>query len=391
LKAGRVAIVTGASSGIGRALAERAVRAGWNVLAVGRRAERLDELARIVAGATGTLATLAIDIRAKGAPAKIVRTALERFEGVDVLVNNAGGVAVGPIAEQTDAALLEQVETHVIVPLALTRVALPSLRASKGHIFYVGSGVARIPVGTLGAYPPAKAAVRNLSRIVRNELSGDGIAVTYVDPGAVATEFMTRAGFAGPPPGLAASPYQVARRIFAAFETRQPIVNGVPWQTFFVALGEAFPAVTDFVLQRAPQIVGGEPVGKPGVTAALEPETAANGEVAEAPTPGTAPAPGTTAAPAATTAPVEVLSPFETALSAHAARMKKLNLSTAFVAGILKPGSDLELGDVAMRWAGMPNKNERALTNDVLDALAAAGYLEHLEPERYRVVRAADD
>ncbi len=384
MKVGRVAIVTGASSGIGRALAERAVRAGWNVLAVGRRAERLDELSRIVAGATGTLATLAIDIRAKGAPAKIVRMALERFEGIDVLVNNAGGVAVGPIAEQTDAALLEQMETHVIVPLALTRVALTSLRASKGHIFYVGSGVARIPVGTLGAYPPAKAAVRNLSRIVRNELSGDGIAVTYVDPGAVATEFMTRAGFAGPPPGLAASPYQVARRIFAAFETRQAVVNGVPWQTLFVALGEAFPAVTDFVLQRAPQIVGGEPVGKPAV-APVEPETSANGESATTPENVAAPV------PVVTTAPVEVLSPFETALSAHASRMKKLNLSTAFVAGILKPGSDLELGDVAMRWAGMPNKNERALTNDVLDALAAAGYLEHLEPERYRVVRAADD
>jgi short-subunit dehydrogenase len=383
LKAGRVAIVTGASSGIGRALAERAVRAGWNVLAVGRRAERLDELSRIVAGATGTLATLALDIRSKGAPAKIVRMALERFEGIDVLVNNAGGVAVGPIAEQTDAALLEQMETHVIVPLALTRVALPSLRASKGHIFYVGSGVARIPVGTLGAYPPAKAAVRSLSRIVRNELSGDGIAVTYVDPGAVATEFMTRAGFAGPPPGLAASPYQVARRIFAAFETRQSVVNGVPWQTAFVALGEAFPAITDFVLQRAPQIVGGEPVGKPTM-AVPEPEAPANGESIATATPAAAPVP-------VVTAPVETLSPFETALSAHASRMKKLNLSTAFVAGILKPGSDLELGDVAMRWAGMPNKNERALTNDVLDALAAAGYLEHLEPERYRVVRAADD
>jgi short-subunit dehydrogenase len=366
LKVGRVAIVTGASSGIGRALAERAVRGGWNVLAVGRRAERLDELSRIVAGATGTLATLALDIRAKGAPAKIVRTALERFESIDVLVNNAGGVAVGPIAEQTDAALLEQMETHVIVPLALTRVALPSLRASKGHIFYVGSGVARIPVGTLGAYPPAKAAVRSLSRIVRNELSGDGIAVTYVDPGAVATEFMTRAGFAGPPPGLAASPYQVARRIFAAFETRQSVVNGVPWQTVFVALGEAFPAITDFILQRAPQIVGGEFVGKPPVA---EPEQGSP--------------------PSADS--VEALTPLETALSPHASRMKKLNLSTAFVAGILKPGSDLELGDVAMRWAGMPNKNERALTNDVLDALAAAGYLEHLEPERYRVLRAAEE
>ena len=366
MKTGRVAIVTGASSGIGRALAERAVRAGWNVFAVGRRAERLAELAVRLEGATGTLATLAIDLRSPRAAQRIVRETLDRFGRIDVLVNNAGGVAAGPIAEQTDGALYEQLETHVIVPLALTREALPSLRASKGHVFYVGSGVARIPVGTLGAYPPAKAAVRNLARIVRNELRPDGIAVTYIDPGAVATEFMTRAGFAGPPPSLAASPYDVARRIFNAFGTRQNVVNAVPWQTFFIALGEAFPMVTDFILSRAPQIVGGErlagapPLELPAVS------------VAE-------PAP-----------PPEQLSPFDAALAPHAARMKKLNLSTTFVRGILTPDKDLELGDVAMRWAGMPNKNERALTNDVLDALAEAGYLAHVEPERYRVVRGAE-
>jgi short-subunit dehydrogenase len=381
LKERRVAIITGASSGIGRALAERAVRAGWNVVAVGRRAERLAELAKLVAGATGMLVTLPLDLRSPRAPQKIVREALERFQHIDVLVNNAGGVAVGPIAEQTDGALLEQMETHVIVPLALTREALPSLRASKGHVFFVGSGVARIPVGTLGAYPPAKAAVRSLTRIVRNELRSDGIAVTYIDPGAVATEFMTRAGFSGPPPGIAASPYEVARRIFAAFETRQPVVNAVPWQTFFVALGEALPGVTDFILQRAPQIVGGKATGGPPAVAT----SSRDARSAEPPRSTNAPPAGEASEP------LEPVSALDAALAAHSARMKKLNLSTAFVRGILKPESELELGDVAMRWAGMPNKNERALTNDVLDALAAAGFLEHLEPERYRVVRAADD
>jgi short-subunit dehydrogenase len=367
VSSGRVAIVTGASSGIGRALTERAVRAGWNVFAVGRRTERLAELAQLLEGATGTLVTLALDLRTPRAAQRIVRDTLTHFERIDVLVNNAGGVAVGPLAEQSDGALHEQFETHVIVPLALTREALPALRATKGQIFYVGSGVARIPVGTLGAYPPAKAAVRNLARIVRNELRADGIAVTYVDPGAVATEFMTRAGFAGPPPSLAVSPYDVGRRIFAAFETRRPVVNAVPWQTFFVALGEALPAVTDFILQRAPGIIGGESLSSAAAPEALPPAP-------EEPEPDATPA-----------------SALEAALEPHAARMKKLNLSVSFVRGILTPERELELGDVAMRWAGMPNKNERALTNDVLDALAAAGYLAHLEPERYRVVRAAED
>jgi len=373
VKRGRVAIVTGASSGIGRALTERAVRAGWQVFAVGRRAERLAELAHLTDGATGKLVTLALDLRTPNAASRIVRGALDAFDRIDVLVNNAGGVAVGPIAQQSDAALAEQFETHVIVPLALTREALASLRAVKGHIFYVGSGVARIPVGTLGAYPPAKAAVRNMTRIVRNELRGDGIAVTYVDPGAVASEFMTRAGFAGPPKALAASPQDVARRIFAAFDTRATVVNAVPWQTFFVALGEAFPNITDFVLRKAPGLVGGDAAGQTSALPATPELPVLQPVVVDS-------------------APDDVVpaTPFEAALAPHERRMQKLNLTPAFLRGLLVTGNDLELGDVAMRWAGMPNKNERALTNDVLDALASGGYLEHLEPERYRVVRAAD-
>jgi short-subunit dehydrogenase len=360
----RVAIITGASSGIGRALAERAVRAGWNIFAVGRRAARLDELARVVEGATGKLETLALDLRVPGAAVRIVGQTLARFGRIDVLVNNAGGVAVGAIAQQSDEALHEQMETHVIAPLALTREALPSLRATHGQVIYFGSGVARIPVGTLGAYPPAKAAVRSMTRIARNELRPFGIAVTYVDPGAVATEFMTRAGFAGPPPGLAALPADVAKRVFEAFTTRRAIVNAVPWQTFFVGLGELVPQATDYLLSKAPSIVGGQPVSPP--------------------------MPATTPALPVAVEETPELTPFERALANELPRMTKFKMSTTFVRGVLVPGAEIELGEVAMRWAGMPNKHERALTNDVLDALASAGYLEHLEPERYRVLRDAE-
>ncbi|MFY9779270.1 MAG: SDR family NAD(P)-dependent oxidoreductase [Candidatus Baltobacteraceae bacterium] len=363
----RVAIVTGASSGIGLALAERAVRAGYDVLAVGRRAERLAALARDLELAAGRISTLALELRTPGAAGRIVREALARFERIDILVNNAGAVAVGPITQQSDAALHEQFETHVIAPLTLVREALPALHATRGHVFFVGSGVARIPVSLLGAYPPAKAAVRSLARIVRNELRGDGIAVTYVDPGAVASEFMTRAGFPGPPPGIAASPQQVARKIFAAFETRQPVVNAVPWQTAFVSLGEALPGLTDFLLTRAPEIAGVQTLPVHEAPAALPPEVQP-----------LAPEP-----PAAQ-------SPFAAALEPVAARMRKLNLSETFVRSLLVPGTALELGDVALRWAGMPNKNERALTREVLEALAGAGYLERTGAEAYVVTRRAD-
>ncbi len=520
----RVAIVTGASSGIGRALAERAVRAGWDLFAVGRRTDRLESLAASLQTAMGRVETLALDLREPGAARQIVRATLERFGRLDVLVNCAGSAAVGRITEQHDEALYDQMETHVIVPLALTREAMPSLRASKGSVVFFGSGVARIPVGTLGAYPPAKAAVRSMARIARNELAADGVAVTYVDPGAVATEFMTRVGFAGPPAFIAASPYDVARRVFAAFTSRAPVVNAVPWQTFLVAIAEALPRITDTILARNPGLVGGDPMlpplpqtnvltkppslttkgspreviesesepqpepqaaahadmemehpesdqslaeqleswhpewssssasaSEPGETNQLEAlaplaplesthddtahSTHADAEYAEAthtepahtePAPAEPmhadaspsdlpredtpvailPVEAPPARDAANAAVDSVLAgakppdPFVTesasratfasTLETHAARMKKLNLKTTFVRDLLVPGNDLDLGYVAMRWAGMPNKNERGLTAEVLDALAASGFLERTGAEKFRVLRAPE-
>jgi short-subunit dehydrogenase len=436
---GRVIIVTGASSGIGRALAERAARAGFRVLATGRRAERLDELKRIVHGASGAMETLALDLLAPGAPATIVRETLARYGRIDVLVNNAGGVATGPIGEQSDAALHEQFETHVIVPLALTREALPELRRTRGQIFYVGSGVARVPVGGLGAYPAAKAAVRNMVRIVRNEVRGDGIGVTYIDPGAVASEFMTRAGFAGPPRFIAAQPFDVAARIFEAVKKRRPVVNAVPWQTALVALAEAFPGVTDFLLSKAPQIVGtalppaatpATPMppprpsvpGRPNESAPPGPSESSSAAPASStsasstpvsslptlsepaslptssePASSSAPAPGTgqyepPSDPATANEPERIPTKFEAALAPHAVRMRKLNLSSTFVASLLnETGRTLDAGDVSMRWAGMPNKNERALTTEVLDALSDAGFLTRAGEDIYLVARSADD
>jgi short-subunit dehydrogenase len=385
----RVAIVTGASSGIGYALAERAARAGYDVFATGRRPERLAQLKESVALAFGRIETLALELRTLGAAERIVRETLAAFGRIDVLVNNAGGVATGPISEQSDAALREQLETHVAVPLALLREALPALRDSGGHVFFVGSGVARIPVGALGAYPPAKAAVRSMARIARNELRAAGIAVTYVDPGAVASEFMTRAGFPGPPPGIAASPAAVALRIFEAFGTRQPIVNAVPWQSAFVALGEALPALTDALLARMPGLVGVE------VQPALETIAAPALPIVAPPTaPSGAAAPEDPAAAPeqpAESLPQEPQSEFERALAPLSSRMRRLNLRSAFVAELLVWGHELDTADVALRWAGMPNKNERALTREVLEALAGAGFLERAAEDRYVVVRGAGE
>ena len=358
-----VMVITGASSGIGKALALRAARAGYDVVGIGRNQPALDALAARVRGEGGRIAVAAIDCAVAANARRIVELAHATFGRIDVLVNNAGQVAAGDLVAQSDAALQTQFGTHVIFPVALVREALPLLRAARGHVFMLGSGVARVPVGGLGAYAPSKAAVRSATSILRRELKPEGIAVTYVDPGAVDTAFMTRAGMPGAPKPILATPEQVARTLLAAVRTRPRNVTVVPWQTAFVALAELFPRLTDLVLENAPSLVGTQDVAPPQPALAAEP-------------------------PPALDVPAETSS-FDAALEPVRRRMERVKLSEAFVRGLLQPQAELDPGEVALRWAGMPNKNERAATNEVLDALTDAGFLARTG-ERYRVVRAPD-
>ena len=363
-----VIVITGASSGIGRALALRAARAGYDVVAIGRNVAALEEVAARVRAEGGSIVTSATDVSDPANARAIAALAQATFGGIDVLVNNAGHVAVGPLSAQSDDALRAQFGTHAIGPIALVREALPLLRTSRGHVFMVGSGVARIPVPGLGAYPPSKAATRSAASILRSELKPDGIAVTYVDPGVVDTAFMTRAGMPGAPATLLVAPEEVARKMLLAVGTRPRVLNVVPWQTTFVALAELFPRVTDFVLERNPALVG---------TAELAAEPVA--ELPAAPEP---PAPEAPVPPP----PVEPAPGFDAAIDTVRRRMERVRLGEQFVRGLLHHGAVLDPNDVALQWAGMPNKNERAATIDVLEALAEGGFLQR-DGERYRVVR----
>lgn len=452
-------LVTGASSGIGRALAIRAARAGYAVYAVGRNRDALDALRVKIENESGWVCVDVTDIAVAANARGLVTRALAHFGSIDVLVNNAGFVSAGPLSAQNDEELQRQFGTHVIGPVALVREALDALRASRGHVFMLGSGVARVPVGDLGAYPPAKAATRSATAILRRELAAQGIAVTYVDPGAVDTPFMTRAGMPGAPANILVSPEAVARKILIAVTNRPRVLNAVAWQTAAVALAELFPRLTDLVLERAPALIGGGDTAKGGALAAsaaagaaleappnppealrqldLSPE---DGHLEWPPEPGSAddrpesdhpelppeaaaadvaaqiheldPPPEPVLAdvlpaaghqieieiepelPSTNEAALEGLasaetSPFASALAPLRRRMEKLNLREAFVRGLLVTDGKLDPGDIAMRWAGMPNKNERAITHDVLEALADAGFLERSEGETYRVVRPA--
>lgn len=351
----RVLAVTGASSGIGRALARQAARAGFAVVAIARRAERLAQLEADIVAAGGACAILAMDVRDARAPAAILAAALQRFGRLDVLVHNAGMGAPGTLLAQTDAAIEAQWQTHVAAPIRITREALPALRASRGQIFLVGSGLARVPAPGYGAYCAAKAAVRAAATQLRRELRADGIAVTYVDPGIADTEFAEVSGTPRISPASFAVPAErVASHILRAIASRPARVNAVPWQTAAVTLGEWFPRLADLAMPAPP---------------ATLPEPASASSTPEPATP----------------APANDL---ELALAPVARRMERVNLPLAFVAELLQPGTELQLSEVAMRWAGMPNKNERAAMAEVLETLAGAGFLARAGEERWRVLRA---
>jgi NADP-dependent 3-hydroxy acid dehydrogenase YdfG len=181
-----IAVVTGASSGIGAASTRRLARAGFHVVAGARRTDRLQVLAEEV-GAT----TLAVDVTDPASVAAFAAAVADRYGQVDVLVNNAG-VAVGldPVAEGRDEDWQAMLDTNVVGLLRVTRAFLPLLRAApQAHIVNLGS-IAGFEVYPGGAgYTASKHAVRAITDTLRLELNGEPIRVTEIAPGMVETEF----------------------------------------------------------------------------------------------------------------------------------------------------------------------------------------------------------
>lgn len=188
---GAVAVVTGASSGIGAAAALRLHQAGARLVLHGRDAARLDELARRCPGAavvTGDLADLG------GVPALAERM-LSAHGQVDLLVNNAGIGWAGPFGEMTAADVRRVVDVDLTAPIELTRCLLPALRdRPRAAIVFVTSIAGRTAVAGEAVYSAVKAGLDTFADSLRFELTGTGVHVGVVVPGVVETEFFARRG-----------------------------------------------------------------------------------------------------------------------------------------------------------------------------------------------------
>lgn len=180
----RVAVVTGASSGIGAASAAALVRAGYRVICGARRTERLDEL---VAGLGPAASARPLDVTAADSVAAFV-AGIERCH---LLVNAAGGaLGLEPVAAADEQRWRTMYETNVLGVVRMTKALLPALRAGgDGVIVTIGSVAAFESYAGGGGYNAAKAAVRSVMDVLRLELLGEPIRLSEIDPGMVETEF----------------------------------------------------------------------------------------------------------------------------------------------------------------------------------------------------------
>jgi NAD(P)-dependent dehydrogenase (short-subunit alcohol dehydrogenase family) len=183
-------LITGCSTGLGRALAEAVIAAGHNAVVTARDTARVSDLAD---AAPQRVLPAALDVTKPEQVAAAVQQADERFGGIDVLVNNAGYGYRAAVEEGDDAQVRALFDTHFFGTVAVIKAVLPGMRARRsGAIVNISSiGATVTPVGS-GYYAAAKAAIEGMSGALRGELAPLGISVTTVEPGAFRTDFAGR-------------------------------------------------------------------------------------------------------------------------------------------------------------------------------------------------------
>ncbi|MFF5293130.1 SDR family NAD(P)-dependent oxidoreductase [Paractinoplanes globisporus] len=188
-----VVIITGASSGIGRAAAVRLGRAGFTVVLAARRAAELADAAAEIGSAAVAVPT---DVRDPAAIDALVARALEVDGRIDGLVNNAGVGGKASVLTDDDV-VTETIDVNLVAPIRLMRAVVPIMREQgSGAIVNIGSVAGEIGLG--GVYSATKFALRGMNDSVRRELVGTGIGVTLIEPGFIDTGFNSRTNLPGP-------------------------------------------------------------------------------------------------------------------------------------------------------------------------------------------------
>lgn len=185
---GLVAWITGAGSGIGKALAIELAQQGAVVAVSGRRRSNLDDVVQAIERASGKALAVPCDVTDEASLASAVVAIQRELGRIDIVVANAGFSVAGPIRSLTAADWRRQLDTNVVGAALTAKAALDALEKTKGRIVFVASVSAFTPAPNVGAYSASKAALRSLGQTLDMELHDTGVSVTLIHPGFVESE-----------------------------------------------------------------------------------------------------------------------------------------------------------------------------------------------------------
>jgi NADP-dependent 3-hydroxy acid dehydrogenase YdfG len=249
----QVAVVTGASSGIGRAVAGLLLNDGARVGLIGRSVERLTQAAE---PGPGRALILPVDVRDRQAIRDAINRVVDQWSRIDLLAYCAGQSTFA-LAEDVGEHAREILETNLLGALWATQAVLPTMRqAARGRIVFVGSINAHVAPAGFAAYAMSKWGLSALAQSLRAEIRGSGIHVSLVSPGYVRTPLLDAELAGGPLPAYdprtVLAPDDVARAILVAATTnRREIILAPWWLKLGLLLGKLLPELQEIVLARA--------------------------------------------------------------------------------------------------------------------------------------------
>ena len=257
MTAGRVVLITGASSGIGEATARLLAKKGYRLVVTARRIERLESLAGDIFAAGGEALPIKADVTRFTDIQRLVQAALERYGQVDVLFNNAGFGRLDWLENLDPVADIErQLQVNLLGLIQTTRAVLPHMIEKRaGHIINMSSLAGFIATPTYSIYAASKFGVRGFTEALRREVSVWNIRVSGIYPGGVETEFRGKTGLSRKtglhtPAGLKLSADQVASAILRVVERprRTLILPGVTKAAVWMNL--LLPGLLDWLIER---------------------------------------------------------------------------------------------------------------------------------------------
>lgn len=260
---GKVVIVTGGSSGLGRVVAETFAEVGAKVVIAGRNAEKLNDAADELRRRGGEVLAIPTDVTCQPQVEQLIERATSVHGRLDALVNNAGRSVRGRVLDTTPEKFQELLDLNLIALVRCTRAAVPHLLHTRGHLVNIGSLAAKSAGRYVGAYPATKFAVAAYTQQLRLELADQGLHVLLVCPGPIARDDMTpRYGddLRGLPPSAqrpgagvkvrSLDPKLLARDILKACERRQPELVRPAKARILFALSSLSPRLGDWLVRR---------------------------------------------------------------------------------------------------------------------------------------------